>query len=286
MPTTQPVTEPKNADRTEAPPARREPAPSSPSCPVVVRYTGTMRLNRVYPLTVQISPKGKGQAAPPGTPPLTVRPILPGAVVTPPEQKLDPTRPGNEAVFQVISLAKGPYRGARVEVLGPGQAPQVIRVGMRAKTQRMTWVLLALTIGVTWALLYYCRLHPLEVKAGNVSLMPGSSLKHEINGALTKLLPPLPSQQDPWITRPAIDKTSSGMGEAYQYLIGLSNEFNVHFWIGLALLALTCVSWLFHREWRAKRRANLLLPKPGAEAEAMETLPLSSRPHPITVEPI
>jgi hypothetical protein len=286
MPTTQPVTEKKLADQAEATPAHRESASSRPSCPVVVRYTGTMRLNRVYPLTVQIPSKGKGQAAPPGTPPLTVRPILPGAVVTPPEQKLDPTRPGSEVVFQVISLAKGPYRGARVQVEGPGQAPQEIRVGMRAKTQRMTWVLLALTIGVTWALLYYCKLHPLEVKAGNVTLMPGTSLKHEINGALTKFLPSLPSQQYPWLTRSTIDKTSSGMGDAYQYLIGLSDEFNVPFWVGLSLLALTCVSWLFHRQWRAKRRANLLLPKPGAEAEAMETLPLSSRPLPITVEPI
>jgi hypothetical protein len=281
MKTSEPVTEKKLAGRGETTPASRTAAATSASCPVVIRFYGTMKPNRVYPLTVQISSKGKAAVAPPDTPPLVVRPIIPGAVVTPLEQKLDPTRKGNEVVFQVISLAKGPYRGARVEVYAPGQDVQTIRVGMRAKTQRMTWVLLALTIGVTWALLYFCKYYPLHGRVGRDPLFGGDYLKAKFVEAVGEFIP-LNSD----LVKQPVETVGDGLKYAYDYLIVTSGDSRNIPLIGLVLLGLTVFSWASHRSQRSRRKANLVLPQPGAGMEAMETMPLSTRPQPITVEPI
>jgi hypothetical protein len=111
---------------------------------LVVRYYSRMRLNRVYPLSVEVAaPQGGAGDA---SIPVTVRPLVPGAIVVPPEQKLDPGQPGARAGFYVTALAKGSLRGALVEIFQPGQVVQTIPLRMKGTTQLMTLILALLTI--------------------------------------------------------------------------------------------------------------------------------------------
>jgi hypothetical protein len=111
---------------------------------MVVRYYSRMRLQRVYPLSVEVSPSAEG-AVDSGAP-VTVRPLITGALVVPPERKLDTGRPGARADFHVTALAKGRLRGALVEIHQPGQVVQTIPLQMKGTTQVLTWLLALLTI--------------------------------------------------------------------------------------------------------------------------------------------
>src|SRR5262249_29862954 len=127
------------APRKEAPqPARRDATPGAARTDFKVRYYNRMKLQRVYPLVVEL-PRGRGTAPPAGVG-VTVRPIIPGAHVTPLEQKLDVAQPGAQATFSVTPLACGRLSNARVEVHQPGRAPQQIPLRMKSVTQRLTWL--------------------------------------------------------------------------------------------------------------------------------------------------
>jgi hypothetical protein len=135
---------------------RRDAGPvPGPRADVKVRFYSKMNLQRVYPLVVEV-PRASGKAAPASSvDPVVVRPVIPGAFVVPAEQRLDVSKPGAQVTFQVTPLARGRLPGARLELHQPGQAVQTLPLGMKTVTQRMTWVLLALTfllpLGLLWA---------------------------------------------------------------------------------------------------------------------------------------
>lgn len=158
----------KPGARRETPGARHETAPKGPRIDLKVRYYYRMKPQRVYPLTVEVPRGSLGRLLPGGSgEAVTVRPLIPGAVVVPAEQRLDVARPGSQATFAVTPLAKGRLANARVDVIQHGRVTQQIGLGMKGVTQRLTWWLLALTIVVPSLLLYYGspRYHPLS---GNV----------------------------------------------------------------------------------------------------------------------
>src|SRR4051812_14464679 len=70
-----------------------------------LRYHNRMTLQRVYPLIVEV-PHGVNIHGPTGVT-VELRPVVAGAVVTPAVQRLDVTRPGAQAVFQVAPLVRG-----------------------------------------------------------------------------------------------------------------------------------------------------------------------------------
>jgi hypothetical protein len=111
---------------------------------VKIRYYRRMRPNRVYPFVVSWK-GGRGSGDP-----VTVRLVIGGAQVVPAEQSLDPTRSDDRATFYVTPLAKGMLRGERLEVVQDGEKVQEIRLPCKVTTQRLTWVLLLLTIIVGW----------------------------------------------------------------------------------------------------------------------------------------
>lgn len=103
------------------------------------RYYSTMKHQRVYPLDVEVyNAKQKTNAGV-----VVVRPIIPGAQVSPTEQRLDASKVGNTASFNVTPLAKGKLGKAHVEVHAPGRKVQTLPLGMRAGTQCWSWTLLA-----------------------------------------------------------------------------------------------------------------------------------------------
>src|SRR5262249_3567896 len=119
-----------------------------------VRFYARMKPQRVYPLVVEVP--GRSRTATPGGlgEAVTVRPLIPGAVVVPAEQTLDVSKPGNKATFQVTALARGRFPNSCVEVSQPGRPKQTIPIGVRGVTQRRTWVLLGLAVLIP-ALLFF-----------------------------------------------------------------------------------------------------------------------------------
>src|SRR5262245_12404571 len=119
--------------------ARREaPLVRGRECQLSIRYYRRMRLQCIHRLVVEGPRDGAGHAGV-----LSVRPLIPGAAVMPAEQELDASRPGARAEFAVTPLARGGLRGAHVEVRSHGRLAQTIPLGIRATSQRLTWVLLA-----------------------------------------------------------------------------------------------------------------------------------------------
>src|SRR5262249_31612953 len=111
-----------------------------------VRYYRKMRPHRVYPVVVSWK-SGKGR--PVADSPVVVRLLLPGAQVVPAEQTLEPGADAR-ATFHVTPIARGWMRGERLEVVQDGRKVQEIRLPCKVTTQRLTWVLLALTFLVPW----------------------------------------------------------------------------------------------------------------------------------------
>ena len=124
-----------------------------------VRYYYRMKPQRAYPLVVEV-PRGSA-AAGPGPGPVVVRPLIPGAHIVPAEQALDVNRAGQQVTFYVTPLARGRLPAPRVEVLQHGRPVGAIGLRMKAVTQRMTWLLLLLTVLVPCLVFYTTRVNPL-----------------------------------------------------------------------------------------------------------------------------
>src|SRR6516225_1659953 len=65
-----------------------------------VSYYATMKPQRVYPLVVEVS-RGPGSSDGPTGATVTLRPVVPGALVAPAELPLEVSRPGARATFHV-----------------------------------------------------------------------------------------------------------------------------------------------------------------------------------------
>jgi hypothetical protein len=128
-----------------------------------VSYYATMKPQRVYPLVVEVVPgKAAAPAAAAGGVGVTLRPVVPGALVAPAELPLDVSRPGARATFHVTPVAKGRLPEACVRVLHDGRQVQELRTRMTAKTQRMTWVLLLLAVVLPPLLAHWAITDPLH----------------------------------------------------------------------------------------------------------------------------
>lgn len=240
-----------------------------------VRFYCSMRPQRVYPLTVQVQdPHGSKAAA---SAPVVLRPIIPGALVTPSEQKVDVSVPGAGATFHITPLACGRLPDARVEIHHQGQTPEQVRLRMKAKTQRRTWILLALTLLLPFLLFaissnhYYKLRDPLPDKPPQLVPDPGDVLEYRINYWVRQSVPEIPYLREYLIT-----PVTHGLNVAYTWFCNLTPDY-LPFWIGVGLLALTLLSWIARRTQRSTRWKSLVLTAPIPLAEAAETLPLSTR---------
>src|SRR5262249_45325166 len=126
---------------------KQEAAPGKKGKPLQFRYNPVMKPHRVYTLAVEV-PRSKAAGGDAAV--VVVRPVIAGAQVVPAEQRLDPSAPGHQGTFHVTPLARGKLPRARVEVYTAGRAPQSVPVPMKAKTQRLAWLLLALAFLLPW----------------------------------------------------------------------------------------------------------------------------------------
>jgi hypothetical protein len=147
-----------------------------------VSYYATMKPQRVYPLVVEVS-RGPGSSDGPTGATVTLRPVVPGALVAPAELPLEVSRPGARATFHVTPVAKGRLPEACVRVLHDGRQVQELRTRMTAKTQRMTWVLLLLAIVLPPLVVQWAITDPLR---GRVPVMRKASHEPKVAEEPTK----------------------------------------------------------------------------------------------------
>ncbi len=147
------------------------PRQGPPQAALRVRYYRRMRPQRVYPLVVDVVSTG-GPAVPLGAQAMTIRPAIPGALVVPAEHRAEALRAGERFTFFVTPLARGRLPEPRVELLQPGRPAQPIPMRMRSVSQRLTWILLALTILVPAGIIYATRVAPLRGQVPKVTTIP------------------------------------------------------------------------------------------------------------------
>jgi hypothetical protein len=162
--------------------ARRDPPkPRGQEYDLSVSYYCTMKPRRVYPLVVEV-PRRRGAVPADGPTGVQValRPIVPGALVVPAELSLDVSRPGAQATFHVTPLALGRLPEARVLVFHDGRQVQEILTQMKAKWQRLSWLLLLLALVVPPPLIHWTRTAPLRGMVADRRKKPDLGQKQEV----------------------------------------------------------------------------------------------------------
>jgi hypothetical protein len=220
-------------------------------------------MRRVYPLVVSLPAKASGTAGA-----VAVRPLIPGALVTPAELILDSAKSDTQATFYVTPVARGRLPKARVQLHRQGSLLQEVTLPMKAVTQRLTWVLLALTILVPAFLLYTTKYNkmtgtvprsmaptPEDVRAEpatppiareptikNMPGRPGELLEYR----LKEELPVIPHVD-------ASAHLARWLGIGYDLACELATD-HFSFYVGALLLGLTIISAVTHSSRRARRR--------------------------------
>jgi hypothetical protein len=142
-------------------PVLQEPAPSREvsrraeglTHEVVVNYYRRMKMNRVFPLAVELLSDKRASAS--SQSPVQIRPVVPGAHVTPALREVHLGNSNAVATFYVTPLARGRLRDARVGIFQDGRLLQEVKLPMKAVSQRMTWILLALTFLIPGLIRYF-----------------------------------------------------------------------------------------------------------------------------------
>ncbi len=141
-------------------PRRTEP----PTLEVVVNFYRRMNKNRVYPLVVELKRiTDKHSLA--SSSPVQIRPMVPGAHVTPALREAHLGNSDAVSTFYVTPLARGHLRDARVGIYQDGRALQEVRLPMKGVSQLMTWILLAVTILIPCLIHYFTTTVDLSVSA-------------------------------------------------------------------------------------------------------------------------
>jgi hypothetical protein len=282
-------------------PAQHDPPrEKGPEYALRLSYYGSMKPQRVYPLVVEV-PSGRG-AVPADGPTgvlVTLRPIVAGALVVPAELPLEVSRPGARATFHVTPLARGRLPEASVRILCNGRQVQELPMRMTARTQRLTWALLLLTLLLPSLLLYYTRVEPLRGQViatrtrvnsvhgdqDNIEIekvkgprdgSPGEVLEERLRLGLRNNLPEV-------LARGVFDGVASAAGTTYDRLCESATTLHPAFWLGLFLFGLAFGSWALRRPARVRGHGSFTLSGvPSAVTlcgdKSAETLPLAQPP--------
>ncbi len=128
---------------------------------VVVNYYSRMRVQRVFPLIVKLpsvpgSPSGRVQ----------VRPVIPGALVTPYIREVDIGPDGSSVNFSVTAMACGGLPHARLGIYQDGREVGNVALGMKGVRQLDAWIFLLLAVMVP-VLIYFFTSHLDWSRLGN-----------------------------------------------------------------------------------------------------------------------
>jgi hypothetical protein len=236
-----------------------------PKYGLAVTYHAAMKPRRVYPLVVQV-PRGKG-AVPADSASgvmVTLRPVVPGALVAPAELPLEISRPGARATFHVTPLVRGRLPEARVGVFCDGRPVHEVRTPMKVRTQRLAWALLLSALVLPVLLVYATRTAPLHGQVADTRPVlkaeadeegsktetylrdgsPGEVLRDRLGKELRADLPEFEG------SRRVYDGAAEGIGSAYDYLCSSATTLQPAFWLGVLLLVLSVLAWVLRRPYR------------------------------------
>jgi hypothetical protein len=121
--------------------------------PILVNYYNQMRVQRVFPLSVDLhsipgSLTGRVQ----------VRPIIPGALVTPSIREVDLGPEGSSLHFSVTAMACGRLQHARLGIFQDGRHMGNVPLGMKGVRQLDSWMFLLLAFLIP-ILIYFLTIH-------------------------------------------------------------------------------------------------------------------------------
>jgi hypothetical protein len=286
-----------------------------PEYKVEVSYYGTMRPQRVYPLVVEV-PRGKGALAldaPTGIV-VVLRPVVPGALVTPAELAFEVSRPGARALFYVTPLARGRLPEASVRVLYDRRVVQEVPARMRVRAQGLTWALLLLALLVPPVLIHYTHYAPWrdQVLASRPVLKKAEPAPHPQGaqpgggpGVGAPVEVPKPDTEEYWRlgapgevmtdragrwlqdnipdvpgSRRASQGLAAAIGTTYGALCESAPDTHPGFWLGVLFLLLACASWLRRRPARVRWHGTVALAGGPSSLtlhsdQTAETLPLA-----------
>ncbi len=250
---------------TEAPSkkARKKPeekaAPAGPQARVQVRYARTMRPQRVHSLIVE-QPRSK---TPPSGPVVVIRPVIAGALVSPPEQRFDLSRKGERITFQVTPQATGPLPRSRLEVFAPGQPLQEIPLKMKVSTGRAAWWMLLATVVLPW-LLYKFTIGSWTLNVHTLKDTMANEMKRQFRG--------IPVLGEEYKEMPlGLEKFNLSkwlpdiVGDFYAYLSDAMSNDRILLYVILGLLILTFLTWVLTRKTKRKRQHVVMLSANPAE---------------------
>jgi hypothetical protein len=241
--------------------------PSLP--PLKVTYYKRMKRQRVYAVTATWHNPEK-RRPPAGAGPVVVRLLMAGAQVVPSEQPLDASKPDAKAVFYVTPLARGWLRHECMEILVGGRKVQEMPLATNVTSQRLTWVLLLLTILVPWALLHYIQHSPLSFspeREKDIKKTVGEVLAKRI----AKSMPETPGYVKdyvPWVHDGLVSFRENVIGDGFTLLWNVSQHHPLPHYAAIAFLFLTILSWFMHRD-RRKRRYGKPVPVGAGSAEPL-----------------
>lgn len=258
-----------------------------------VRFYRRMKPNAVYPLIVELhgSAGKKGSTAIPPGDAVIVRPLIPGSYVTPAELEVSPKPANNKVTFYVTPLATGRLKQARVGVYHQGRLLQEIWLPMKSASQSATRVFLGLTFLLPVVLYYMVVAHdwsrtapppepaaaakddkgkPPEAKKdksealenGGADARPVEEKPKagEVRGALAQgIVKNVPPYED--YTLKFANYVQDGYDEVHR-----TSKNHLCFYLGAGLLALTLLSWVWHRTRRGRRKSKAFtLPNTASE---------------------
>jgi hypothetical protein len=230
-----------------------------------------MRPNRVYPVVV--SWRGGARAAAP----VTVRLVMAGAQVVPAEQILEPGGDGR-VTFYVTPISRGWLRGERLEVLQDGRKVQEIRLPCKATTQRLTWLLLLLTIITAWWIVPLLTDEAEElIKPSEQDIIQGNpkqydkgakALTRRVKSYLPRMLPAAEKYLPEDVTRNLVKDIPEQVGSSIYVLYSYETMDRMPIAEAIlgVLILLTLLSWFMHLE-RRRRRVGRALPVGGGDVE-------------------
>jgi hypothetical protein len=239
---------------------------------LVASFYRQMKPQRLYPVIVRLREnKKRSQSL---VEPIHLRPVIPGAIVTPADYTLDSNHPQTNPQFFVTPLARGRLENARMEVYHGGRLVGTITFPMKAVTQCLTWVLLCLAFVIPYGA-YWITTHTNLTRAGTKLERNSNKENLEANGtketpekkatnagapvanftpsklakadggvehALSRILPDSPLSQ----------RVAASAQDAYE-IVHSGSDYNLSFCLAALLLGATCISWAMHTTWKGKR---------------------------------
>jgi hypothetical protein len=239
-----------------------------------------MKPQRLYPLVVRLRRNKKEGEGAVGA--LHLRPVIPGAIVTPADYTLDLDHPETSPPFYVTPLAKGSLRNARLEVFQQGRLVGTIALPMKAVRQTLTWFLVFLTIAIPCTTYWLAR-HTNYTRTGAKVETNPTKEEEEPNPADKGLTKKSDQGEDgqsektpsefPNLTNieggvyravmrvlsdVPISQTLSGAAQDAYDAVHYGPDYNLSFYLAALLLGLTCMSWAMHTTWGCRRKARAI----------------------------